>query len=388
MYNSDMNTILPRPRYLQQIHQALRRSPVTAILGPRQCGKTTLARLIAQQEQATYFDLESLQDQRRLQNPYLVLQSLNGLVILDEIQAMPELFVVLRVMADRPNRQAKYLILGSASPALIRSASESLAGRIEFIELNGFDLTEVGAENWKTLWLRGGFPRSFLAESEEDSLVWRENFIRTFLERDLPQLGISIPPSALRRFWTMLAHYHAQTWNASELARSLGFSDKTVRGYLDLLTGAFVVRQLQPWYENIGKRQVKAPKIYLRDTGLLHSLLEIPNEHALLGHPKVGASWEGFALEQTLQVLHPLQPYFWRVHGGAEIDLLFIKKGRRYGVEFKFSEAPRLTPSIKTAQQVLSLERVWIIYPGQHAQQIDEKIFLLPLPLLETLRDL
>jgi predicted AAA+ superfamily ATPase len=264
--------MLDRPSYFAQLATAVRRSPVVALLGPRQCGKTTLARLFGETRQAIYFDLESQPDQRRLQNPELALGALEGLVILDEIQAMPELFNALRVLVDRPQTRARFLVLGSASPVLVKSVSESLAGRVEFVELAGFDLRESGADNWRQLWLRGGFPRSYLADSDADSLAWREGFMRTFLERDIPQLGITIPPAALRRFWTMLAHYHGQVWNASELARSMGLSDKTVRTYLDILTGTFVVRQLQPWHENIGKRQVKAPKIYLRDSGLLHGL--------------------------------------------------------------------------------------------------------------------
>lgn len=255
-------------------------------------------------------------DQRRLQNPELVLGALHGLVVIDEIQEQPELFQVLRVLVDRPEHQSRFLILESASPTLIKAASETLAGRVEYIELNGFDLLETGTENWEPLWLRGGFPRSFLATSDADSQAWREGFIRTFLERDIPQLGINIPAMAMRRFWTMLAHYHAQTWNASEISRSLGISDKTARSYLDILTGTFMIRQLQPWFENLGKRQVKSPKIYFRDTGLLHSLLGVPDKHSLLGHPKVGASWESFAMEQAIQILNPAEVYFLGNHAG------------------------------------------------------------------------
>ena len=371
--------MVERPFYLGQLAAAVKRSPVTALLGPRQCGKTTLARRFAQDRTATYFDLESLPDVRRLENPELVLGSLEGLVVLDEIQAMPGLFNVLRTLADRPENHASFLILGSASLALVRNVSETLAGRVEFVELAGFDLAETGAQHWKRLWLRGGFPRAFLAESEEDSLAWREGFIRTFLERDIPQLGITIPAPAMRRFWMMLAHYHGQTWNASELARSMGVSDKTVRSYLDILTGTFMIRQLQPWHENIGKRQVKAPKVYFRDSGLLHSLLGLTDERSLLGHPKVGASWEGFALEQVWRAVRPAAAYFWATHSGAEVDLFFLQQGRRLGVEVKFNEAPKITPSMRAALEDLRLDHLWIVYPGQHIYPVHEKITVWPL---------
>jgi predicted AAA+ superfamily ATPase len=378
--------MLLRPSYLTSLKTATNRSPITALLGPRQCGKTTLARQLASEQKATFFDVESVPDQRRLQNPELALGSLSGLVILDEIQEMPGLFQVLRVLVDRPDNQARFLILGSASPEIIKSASETLAGRLEFIELHGFDLSETGSDTWESLWLRGGFPRSFLANNEDDSLAWREGFIRTFLERDIPQLGINIPAVAMRRFWTMLAHYHGQTWNAAEIGRSMGLSDKTVRSYLDILTGTFMVRQLQPWYENVGKRQVKAPKIYFRDTGLLHSLLDIPDNHSLLGHPRSGASWEGFALEQVLQILRPNQAYFWGIHSGAELDLIFPYKGKRYGFEIKFNEAPKLTASMRTAATELALDHLWIAYPGKVAYPVEKNISVLPLIQLETIK--
>jgi len=371
--------MLARPRYLEQLDAAVRRSPVTALLGPRQCGKTTLAGILAEERGAARFDLESRPDVQRLQNPELALGSLEGLVVLDEIQRVPELFNVLRVLVDRPLCRARFLILGSASPDLMRNVSETLAGRVEFIELAGFDLSEAGADALHTLWLRGGFPRSFLADSDEDSIAWREGFIRTFLERDIPQLGITIPAAAMRRFWTMLAHYHGQTWNASELSRSMGLSDKTVRSYLDILTGTFMVRQLQPWYENIGKRQVKAPKIYLRDSGLLHGLLGLAEFSSLLAHPRVGASWEGFALEQFLRAVQPPEAYFWATHTGAEIDLFFVRDGRRYGAEAKFNEAPTVTRSMRRVLEDLALEHLWIICPGEHAYRIDDKITVWPL---------
>lgn len=368
-----------RPSALARVTRAIGRAPITALLGPRQCGKTTLARALAAGRRATFFDLESEPDRRRLQNPELVLGGVRGLVVLDEIQAAPELFPALRVLADRPSRLARFLVLGSASPDIVRRVSETLAGRIEFVELTAFDVREVGPSAWQRLWMRGGFPRAFLARSERDSAAWREGFIRTFLERDVPQLGISIPAAAMRRFWTMLAHFHGQTWNASELARAMGLSDKTVRSYLDILTGTFMVRQLQPWHENIGKRQVKAPKVYLRDSGLLHTLLGLPDRHTLLGHPRVGASWEGFALEEVLRAVAPPEAFFWATHGDAELDLFIIVDGRRCGVEFKYEEAPRTTRSMRIAIADLGLDHLWVVYPGPHPYDADETITVWPL---------
>jgi predicted AAA+ superfamily ATPase len=379
--------LISRKEYLRALRQALERAPVVALLGPRQCGKTTLARLFERgwNGEVNYFDLESLPDQRRLQNPEMMLESLSGLVILDEIQLQPELFNVLRVIVDRGRGDLRFLLLGSASPRLVRGVSESLAGRVEFIELAGFDLGEVGDDESDRLWLRGGFPLSFLARNEADSRAWRSNFVRTFLERDIPQLGIRIPAAALRRFWTMLAHYHGQILNSFELARSLGLSDKTIRSYLDILEGTFMVRRLQPWHENLRKRQVKSPKIYLRDSGILHTLLEIPSRHVLLGHARLGASWEGFALEQALRLLRPENAYFWATHSGAELDLLFSREGRRYGLEFKLNEAPRVTRSMRSAQNDLELEHLWIVYPGRHTYPVDERISVLPLTALPGL---
>jgi len=371
--------MIRRGQYSERLEKALRRSPIVALLGPRQCGKTTLARHFSEGKKATYFDLESRADAQRLQNPELVLGSMQGLVVLDEIQVLPQLFSALRVLADRPDTPCRFLILGSASPQIVKSVSESLAGRVEFIELSGFDLSETGIDAWQRLWDRGGFPRSYLAESDEDSLAWREGFIRTFLERDIPQLGIAIPAAAMRRFWTMLAHYHGQTWNASELGRSMGLTDKTVRAYLDILTATFMVRQLQPWHENISKRQVKAPKIYIRDSGVLHSLLSVSDHHTLLGHPRLGASWEGFAIEQILHALKPTDAYFWKTHGGAELDLFLLHRGRRLGFEIKFNEAPAIRPSMRTALHDLRLDHLWVVYPGTQSYPVDEKLSVLPL---------
>jgi len=380
-----MHNTIQRPAFLSRLEIAVARSPITALLGPRQCGKTTLARLFATGKDATHFDVESNADQRRLQNPELALASLSNLVVLDEIQARPDLFPVLRGLADRPRSKTRFLILGSASPHIVRHASETLAGRVEFVEISGFDLSEAGHKRQDVLWLRGGLPRSFLAKSDQDSFAWREGFVRTYLERDIPQLGFTIPVVAMRRFWTMLAHYHGQTWNASEIGRAMGLSDKTVRGYLDILSGTFMVRQLQPWFENLGKRQVKAPKLYFQDTGLLHHLLDIDDRHTLLGHPKVGASWEGFALEQVLRAFVPSQPYFWSTHGGAELDLLFVHKGNRLGFEFKFNEAPAMTASMKHAQSDLKLAHLWVVHPGAHAFPMDENITAIPLGQVHAL---
>ncbi len=377
--------MINRPSQLERLSTAVKRAPITALLGPRQCGKTTLARMFTVDLSAVFFDLESQPDLRRLQNPELMLGSLDGIVVIDEIQIMPELFKVLRVLVDRPANRARFLILGSASPDVVKNVSQTLAGRVEFVELAGFDLSETGLDSWKTLWLRGGFPRSFLAKSDEDSLAWRNAFIHTFLERDIPQLGITIPAAAMRRFWTMLAHYHGQTFNASQLGRSMGLSDKTIRSYLDILSGTFMVRQLQPWYENIAKRQVKSPKIYLRDPGLLHSLLDIPDLYTLFSHPQVGASWEGFALEQVLQKLESGEAFFWATHNGAEIDLFFRHRGRRYAVEVKFNEAPKVTRSMRIALNDLNLNHLLIVYPGQDRYPVDEKITVWPLQDVENL---
>jgi hypothetical protein len=379
--------MMNRPSYLDQLSNAVQRSPVTALLGPRQCGKTTLARMFGEGRDTIYFDLESQPDLMRLQNPELMLGSLKGTAILDEIQEMPGLFKVLRVLVDRPRNRTRFLILGSASPDVVKNASESLAGRVEFVELSGFGLNEINAESEQSLWLRGGFPRSFLAETDEDSMAWLEGFIRTFLERDIPHLGISIPSAAMRRFWTMLAHYHGQIWNAAELGRAMGLSDKTMRSYLDILTGTFMIRQLQPWHENIGKRQVRAPKIYFRDSGILHKLLSLSDDHSLLGHPRVGASWEGFALEQTLRLVKPPQAFFWSTYSGAELDLFFMVQGRRYGMEFKFNEAPTVTKSMRIALDTLHLDHLWIIYPGRQQYPAHDKISVQPLRDLDAIRD-
>lgn len=362
----------------QRVRQLLRRSPVVAILGPRQVGKTTLARDIrrAWPGPSVVFDLEDPADLARFADPMLTLRPLRGLVVLDEIQRLPGVFPVLRVLADRPRSPARFLVLGSATPELLRQSSESLAGRLAFHELAGLSLAEVGAARADTLWLRGGFPRSFLARSARESLDWRLDFVRTFLERDLPQLGVSIPATTLRRFWTMLAHYHGQVWNAAEFARSFGVSDMTVRRYLDLLAATFVARVLPPWHENVGKRQVKSPKVYLSDTGLLHALLNIPTRDDLERHPKVGASFEGFALEAAVRRLGARwdECFFWATHAGAELDLLVVRGRTRVGVEIKRTVAPTVTPSMRSALHDLGLSRLDVIHAGDQTYPLAPRI--------------
>jgi predicted AAA+ superfamily ATPase len=381
--------MIPRPEAIKDIEKAFQVHPATALLGPRQCGKTTLARMIADKEPCEYFDLENPVDASRLSQPLQTLERLKGLVIIDEIQRAPELFELLRVLLDRPDNAARFLLLGSASPQIVKNVSESLAGRIGFVDLSGFHLAEIGIERIEMLWIRGGFPISFLAPDDTASTDWRNNFIRTFLERDIPQLGITIPAETLRRFWTMIAHFHGQIWNASEFARSLGTSEKTARRYLDILAGAFMVRILPPWFENLRKRQVKSPKVYIRDSGLLHSLLQLSNLAELQGHPKIGASWEGFAVEQIIGVLKTRDAYFWATHAGTELDLMVTIKGKRYGFEFKYADAPRRSRSMHTALQDLNLHHLWVIYPGDQKYDLGEKITVLPLEsILEIIGDL
>jgi len=363
----------------ERITQALDRSRIVVLLGPRQCGKTTLAREFLSPDSANYFDLEDPVSLMRLEEPMTALRELEGLVVIDEIQRRAELFPILRVLADRKPLPSRFLILGSASPDLLRQSSESLAGRVEVITMGGFDLAEVGSEASAKLWLRGGFPDSFTAANESDSFSWRKNFIQTFLERDLPQAGISIAPMALFRFWSMLAHYHGQVWNAAEPAKSLGVSQPTVRRYLDLLTGFFMVRQLAPWHANLKKRQVKSPKIYFRDSGLLHQILGIRSEKDLLGSPKCGASWEGYVIEEAIQTCQPDESYFWGTHNGAEIDLIMVKDGRLIGVECKRMDAPKLTPSMQIAMEDLKLDRIAVIYPGLKRYPLTDKIEAVPL---------
>lgn len=366
------------------VRRALGRERVVALVGPRQAGKTTLARQLVAPGSANYFDLEDPTDLARLAEPMTALSPLRGTVVIDEVQRRPDLFPVLRVLADRQPVRARFLVLGSASPGLLRQSSESLAGRIEVIETTGFGLAEVGGSALDRHWRRGGLPRSYLARSEADSGSWRDQFIRTFLDRDLPQLGIGIPAQALLRFWTMVAHYHGQVWSHAEPARSLGVSEPTVRRYLDVLSGVFLVRQLQPWHENLGKRQVKSPKVYVRDSGLLHRLLAIGSATDLQRHPKMGASWEGYVIEQLLRALRPDEAAFWGTHGGAELDLLMFRGGRRYGVEVKRADAPHLTASMRSALADLRLDRLAVIYPGTRRYALHPRVVVVPVSELAT----
>lgn len=376
--------MIERPALQHAVQQALARSRVVALIGPRQCGKTTLARRFVAPDSANYFDLEDPVSLVRLEQPMTALSGLTGLVVIDEIQRRPELFPVLRVLCDRDPLPARFLVLGSASPMLLRQSAESLAGRIEIITMAGFSLAEVGAEAQARHWQRGGFPLAFLAASDEDSLAWRRNFIQTFLERDLPQLGRAISAASFYRFWSMLAHYHGQVWNAAEAARALVVNESTTRRYLDLLEGVFMVRQLAPWYANLGKRQVKSPKIYLRDTGLLHQLLGIRTDQELLLHPRSGASWEGYVIEEVIKAVAPDEVYFWATHAGADLDLLLIKNGRRLGVECKRMDAPRLTSSMRIALDDLALDHLTVIYPGDRPYPLADRVSVVPLTAIAT----
>jgi len=372
-------SMIVRRAEVELVRAALKRSRVVALIGPRQCGKTTLARQFVPAKSLNYFDLEDPQGLARLSEPDTALRPLKGLVVIDEIQRRPDLFPVLRVLADRKPLPARFLILGSASPDLLKQSSETLAGRLETVPLEGFRLADLGKGAQNRHWLRGGFPLSFTAHTETDSFAWRRQFLQTFLERDLPQLGVTIPSLALGRFWNMVAHYHAQTWNGAELARALAVNESTVRRYLDLMTGVFVVRQLPPWFENLGKRQVKAPKVYVRDSGLLHALLGIGSRRDLEHHPKVGASWEGYAVEEVLKALRPDEAYYWATHQGAEIDLVLFKHGRRTGVECKRMDAPVLTPSMRIALADLKLDKLYVVYPGEKRYALAKKVEVLPL---------
>jgi uncharacterized protein len=370
------------------LQEALARSRIVVLTGPRQCGKTTLARELVPDDSVNYFDLEDPASLVRLEEPMTALDSLRGLVVIDEVQRRADLFPVLRVLADRRDNPARFLILGSASGELLRQTSESLAGRMERITISGFSLPELGEEAEQVLWLRGGFPLSYLAATEEDSLFWRKHFMQTLLERDFPQWGVRVPAIALQRFWTMLAHYHGQTWNAAEPARALGVGESTTRRHLDLMSDAFMIRQLQPFYANLRKRQVKAPKIYVRDSGLLHRLLGINTLKDLLTHPKQGASWEGFVIEQILMTQTHDEAFFWASHQGAEIDLILRQSDRLVGIECKRTDTPCMTPSIRIALEDLGLDRVVVIYPGTKRFPITPQVEAVPLRLIASGRPL
>lgn len=373
-----MTQWLQRSALEDRLRAALARSRAVALIGPRQVGKTTLARRFLAEGSPRYFDLENPLDLQRLDEPLTALEAIDGLIVIDEIQRHPDLFPVLRVLIDRQPRPGQFLILGSASPALLRQSRESLAGRLEIIEVDALSLAEVGVARMNGLWARGGFPLSFLAPTDQASMAWRESFVRLTVERDLPALGLGASPAAVRRFWAMLAHYHGQIWNAAEPARSLGVGESTVRRYLDFLTDAFLVRQMPPWHENLGKRQVKAPKVYIRDSGILHALLQLGSAEAVLAHPKAGASWEGFVVEQVLHQVRPAEAYFWATHQGAELDLLMFKHGRRIGIEIKRADAPKLTPSMRIAMVDLKLERLLVIYPGKKPYRLAPNVDVLP----------
>jgi predicted AAA+ superfamily ATPase len=374
-----MRGMLNRPQLLARLRAGLRTSPAVALLGPRQCGKTTLARQLADIPKSTYFDLENPVDLARLSEPVTALEHLRGLIVIDEVQRHPDLFPILRVLLDRKPIRARFLILGSASPDLLRQSSETLAGRIAIVEMAGFTLEELNRPDLNRLWLRGGFPRSFLARTEAASSAWREDFIRMFLERDLAQLGVRVPSGTMRRFWTMTAHYSGGIWNSSEIGRSLGEAHTTVKRHLDALSGALVVRVLEPWFENVGKRLVKSPKVYIRDSGLLHTLLGIGDRRQLDGHPVVGGSWEGFIIEQLLTQLPKARAYYWRTQAGAELDLLLFLKGQRIGIEIKRADAPKMTPSMGSALEDLELHRLLVVYPGSVRYTLHPKVEVMSL---------
>lgn len=370
--------MINRQQEVKTLATLLRRHRVVGIIGARQVGKTTLTHLLLKNihRTSTYLDLENPEDLARLADSMLTLKGLKGIVVIDEIQRLPDLFPILRVLVDRPRSSTRFLVLGSASPDLLRQGSETLAGRIFYHELGGFSLNEVGVKNYPRLWLRGGFPRSYLASSDIASEEWRRGFIRTFLERDIPQLGITIHSTTMHRFWSMLAHYHGQVWNASELGRSFGVADTTVRNYLDLLSSALVVRQILPWHENISKRQVKSPKVYIADSGLLHTLLGIKTRTDLERHPKIGASWEGFVIEQVIRQMgfRPEECFFWATHAGAELDLIAVKGRKRLGFEVKLTSSPRVTPSMRSALCDLKLHRLYVIHAGEETFKLDRNI--------------
>ncbi|MBL8289266.1 MAG: ATP-binding protein [Rubrivivax sp.] len=380
-------TVMPtleRARLRNEVARLLAQFRGVLLVGPRQVGKTTLARTFLPPGHPQYFDLENPVAAAQLRSPLVVLEPLRGLVIIDEVQHAPDLFPVLRVLMDREGPPARFLLLGSAAMALLRQGGESLAGRLAVVEVEGFNLEETGVSHATALWQRGGYPLSYLAADDAQSAEWRQRFVDLFLQRDLPQLGINVPAPAMRRFWMMLTHYHGQTWNAADPARSLGVNESTVRRYLDWLTQTYMVRQLPAWYANLGKRQVKAPKIYIRDSGLLHTLLGVAGGAELLRHPRLGASWEGFALEQVLRLARPDEAYFWATHNGAGLDLLMLKHGKRVGVEFKHADAPVLTASMRIALADLGLDALYVVYPGSRRYALAGNVEVVPVGQFAT----
>lgn len=369
--------MIERKIYRSRVEKALGRNPIVALIGPRQCGKTTLAKEWLASKDCSFFDLEDPVVAQAFDDPMTLLSPLKGLIIIDEAQRRPELFPILRVLADREDASTRFLILGSASPELSRQASESLAGRVEIIEMSGFTLAEVDPATWHPLWIRGSFPRSFLAANDEDSLEWRRQFIKTFVERDIAQLGFRIASTAIGRFWTMLSHYHGQLWNGSEIAASMGVSPQTSRNYLDALEQTFMVRRLLPWFVNVGKRLVKSPKIYIRDSGLFHALQGIRSSDNLIAHPKLGASWEGFALEQILHQFPGEDAYFYAIHNGSELDLYLPRL--QLGFEIKRKDAPKRTRGMEITCKDLNLRKLVVVYPGKMRYPLGEKIEAVPL---------
>ena len=383
-YTADMQGLVDRDRLVRKTRRSLAASPVTVLLGARQVGKTTLARIVAAAARSVaVYDLERAAARRALTDtPEWTLSEARGLVVIDEVQRLPHLFETLRPICDDPGRRARFLLLGSASLDLVKGVSEALAGRAFFVDVPGFTLEEAGMQNQSRLWLRGGLPRAYLAGTDDGAWEWIENFARTYLERDIPQLGVRVPSETLRRFWSMLAHYHGQTWNGAELARSMSVTPHTAVHYRDILAGTFMLRVLQPWFANVKKRQVKAPKVYVRDSGLLHWNLGIRSMSDLRTHPRYGASWEGFALEQVLALTGGRDAYFWATQGGAELDLLLFRRGKRWGFEFKCSDATAMTKSMHAALNDLSLERLHVVYPGKTRYGLHRRAEAIPLSLI------
>ncbi|HEX2784791.1 MAG TPA: ATP-binding protein [Ilumatobacteraceae bacterium] len=371
--------MIERPHDSAALKHALARSPVVLLVGARQTGKTTMARSILSSDDEAYFDLEDPRDLARLDEPMVALEGLSGVVVIDEVQRRPDLFPILRVLADRPAAPATFLVLGSASPSALRQAAESLAGRLEILELGGLGIGDVGANRFDELWLRGGFPRSFLAADNPSSIRWRINYIRTLATRDIPEFGVRLPSATIERFLALVAHAHGQLWNGAEPARALGIAETTVRKYLDVLADMMLVRVLQPWHENLAKRQVRSPKVYFRDSGLVHTLLGIDGRVELLRHARVGASWEGVVIEECIrQADDTMTPYFWRTSNGAELDLLLVRGDKRMGIEVKRTDAPRITPSIRSALADLQLDRITVYYPGRRSYTLSEQVDVVP----------